>query len=51
MKYLIRDRGLEWFKAETEKYLGKPFEPFRPLPEWESPLYVGWGEQVRNIKK
>eukprot|EP00475_Leptophrys_vorax_P042655 TRINITY_DN80482_c0_g1_i1.p1 TRINITY_DN80482_c0_g1~~TRINITY_DN80482_c0_g1_i1.p1 ORF type:complete len:683 (-),score=46.99 TRINITY_DN80482_c0_g1_i1:103-2151(-) len=45
LKYLIREWGIDKFRRVTEQYLGKPFEEFRPLPEWESKPYVGWGDQ------
>ncbi|CAI5957879.1 unnamed protein product [Closterium sp. NIES-65] len=46
LKYLIRDWGIDRFRTVTEQYFGKQFQPFRPLPEWQSKPYVGWGEQV-----
>ena len=29
----------------VEQYLGKKFEPFRPLPAWEFKDFLGWHEQ------
>lgn len=46
MKYLVNSWGIEKFKAKVEEYLGKPLQPFRPLPKWEFKTYLGWGEQV-----
>ncbi|KIZ04323.1 hypothetical protein MNEG_3640, partial [Monoraphidium neglectum] len=31
----------------TEQYLGKKFEPFKPLPDWKFEDYLGWHEQAR----
>jgi sulfite reductase (ferredoxin) len=45
LKYTIADRGLDWFRTEVERYAGKPFAPFRPLPPWSSRDYLGWHEQ------
>ncbi|CAI5484057.1 unnamed protein product [Closterium sp. Yama58-4] len=45
LKYLIRDWGIDRFRTVAEQYFGKQFQPFRPLPEWHSKPYVGWGEQ------
>jgi sulfite reductase (ferredoxin) len=45
MKYLIADRGLEWFRAEVERVAGFALEPFRPLPPWTIPQPRGWNEQ------
>ncbi len=28
-----------------EQYLGKQFQPFKPMPKWEWEDYLGWGEQ------
>lgn len=46
MKYLIDRWGIDKFRAEAEKYYGKKFESFRPLPEWQFNSYLGWQEQV-----
>jgi sulfite reductase (ferredoxin) len=45
LKYTIADRGLAWFRAEVERYAGKPFAPFRALPPWTQRDYLGWHEQ------
>jgi sulfite reductase (ferredoxin) len=45
LKYLVSEWGIDKFRSVTEQYLGKQFEPFRPLPEWEFKDYLGWGEQ------
>ncbi|NJR51604.1 MAG: sulfite reductase, ferredoxin dependent [Leptolyngbyaceae cyanobacterium CSU_1_3] len=45
MKYLIEDWGVEKFRAKVEEYLGKKFEPFRPLPKFEYLDFLGWHEQ------
>jgi sulfite reductase (ferredoxin) len=45
MKYLIDRWGIDKFRAEVEKYYGKKFESFRPLPEWQFNSYLGWQEQ------
>ena len=44
LKYLVHSWGIDKFRTVTEQYLGKPFEDFRPLPEWEMRDYLGWGE-------
>ena len=45
LKYTIADRGLEWFRSEVERYVGKNLAPFRELPAWEHRDYLGWHEQ------
>lgn len=45
LKYLIHDRGLEWFRTKVEEYLGKPLQPWHELPPWEFKDYLGWHPQ------
>jgi sulfite reductase (ferredoxin) len=45
LKYTIADRGIEWFRAEVERYAGKALQPFRALPPWRHRDYLGWNEQ------
>jgi sulfite reductase (ferredoxin) len=45
LKYLIEDWGVERFRSQAEGYLGKPFQPFRPLPEWKYLDFLGWHDQ------
>lgn len=32
-------------RSVVEQYLGKKFEPFKPLPPWKYEDYLGWHEQ------
>ncbi len=45
MKYLLADRGVEWFRAEVERVAGFALEPWRPLPPWTVPEPRGWTAQ------
>ncbi|KAL4421460.1 hypothetical protein ABPG75_010751 [Micractinium tetrahymenae] len=45
LKYLIHEWGMDKFRSVVEQYMGKKFEPFRPLPDWEFKDYLGWMEQ------
>lgn len=45
LKYLIHDRGLEWFRDQVEKYLGKALLPWRPVASWRYEDYLGWHPQ------
>jgi len=45
LKYLIEDWGIEKFRAKAEEYFGKPFQPYRSLPEWRYEDFLGWHEQ------
>ncbi|KAI4988413.1 hypothetical protein ZWY2020_030043 [Hordeum vulgare] len=44
LKYLLDSSGIDKFRAEVEKYYGKKFEDFRPLPKWQFNSYLGWQE-------
>ena len=45
LKYVIHDKGLEWFRAEVEKIQGFAFA-HKVLPAWNTPNYLGWHECV-----
>jgi len=45
LKYLVHTLGIDDFRTLTEKYLGEPFEPWRPLPEWKYIDWMGWHDQ------
>lgn len=32
-------------RSVVEQYMGKKFEPFKPLPPWKYEDYLGWHEQ------
>ena len=45
MKYLIHDWGVEKFRAQVEKYLGKKLQPYKALQDWQYLDFLGWNEQ------
>lgn len=45
LKYLVSEWGIDRFRTVTEQYLGKKFQPSKPLPPWEFKDYLGWMEQ------
>jgi sulfite reductase (ferredoxin) len=45
MKYLINDRGIDWFRQQVEEYAGKKLGPWQDLPAWQFEDYLGWHEQ------
>lgn len=45
MKYLIHDWGFNRFKEEVEKRAGFKLDTFKPLPEFDLDLYLGWNKQ------
>jgi sulfite reductase (ferredoxin) len=48
MKYLVHTLGIDAFKALVESYLGKPLEPWRPMPAWKYSDWLGWHDQART---
>lgn len=45
LKYLINDKGVQWFQDKVAEYFGKPLKAFKPLPEWKYIDFLGWHEQ------
>ncbi|WP_448572666.1 sulfite reductase, ferredoxin dependent [Trichothermofontia sp.] len=45
LKYLIHDWGVDRFRQTVERYLGKPLQPFRPLPPFQYLDFLGWHDQ------
>ncbi len=45
MKYLIADRGIEWFRAEVEKYYGGPLQDCTDDDVYGFDDHMGWFEQ------
>lgn len=43
LKYVLHDKGLNWFRTEVENQSGVKFEQ-KELPAWNSPSYLGWQE-------
>ncbi|MBL9094863.1 MAG: NADPH-dependent assimilatory sulfite reductase hemoprotein subunit [Planctomycetaceae bacterium] len=45
LKYLLHDRGLDWFKAKVEEYYGAPLPEPHPEDVWGFDDHLGWHEQ------
>ncbi len=45
MKYLIDERGLDWFRSEVEKRFGEKTEPMHPIHWKEIDHHLGWHEE------
>ncbi|MDX1959956.1 MAG: NADPH-dependent assimilatory sulfite reductase hemoprotein subunit [Leptospiraceae bacterium] len=41
LKYVVEEKGVEWFVSEVETRSGKKFQN-KELPKWNSPSYLGW---------
>lgn len=47
LKYVIAERGLEWFTEEVARRMGASLHPPGAVPAWDySPDHLGWHEQV-----
>jgi sulfite reductase (ferredoxin) len=45
LKYLIADRGLDWFRSEVERQAGFVLDPWIALPPWGDNARFGWHAQ------
>lgn len=46
LKYVLAEKGVEWFRSEVERRSGAKFDIQRSLPKWETPNYLGWTERT-----
>ncbi|TGK21034.1 NADPH-dependent assimilatory sulfite reductase hemoprotein subunit [Leptospira fluminis] len=42
LKYVLAEKGVEWFRSEVEKRSNAKFDKEKLLPKWETPAYLGW---------
>ncbi len=49
LKYVIQERGIEWFAAEVARRLGRPLAPPRELKWQRQADYLGWHEQSPGV--
>ncbi|WP_225867497.1 sulfite reductase, ferredoxin dependent [Cyanobium sp. NIES-981] len=50
MKYLIHDRGVDWFRQELqENFFPHPIQGMRPEPKARLEDYLGWHRQDRGL--
>lgn len=45
LKYLIHDRGIDWFRAQVEERLGRKLAPAAPVQITAAEDHLGWHEQ------
>lgn len=45
LKYLLDERGLDWFRAQVEERLGRRLSPRRPVEVAATHDHLGWNEQ------
>ena len=44
MKYLMDERGPDWFRAQIFERMGCEFPPAGPMPEYKVQDHIGWNE-------
>jgi sulfite reductase (ferredoxin) len=45
LKYILQDRGVDWFRAELESRVGFPINQAQPMPEFRTEDHLGWNPQ------
>jgi len=45
LKYVLADRGVEWFREELQRRVGFPLAPVRPMPAFSVHDHLGWHEE------
>ncbi|MDP9348073.1 MAG: NADPH-dependent assimilatory sulfite reductase hemoprotein subunit [Gemmatimonadota bacterium] len=45
LKYLLDERGIDWFRAQVEGHLGRPLAPPLPVEVSGTEDHLGWHEQ------
>ncbi|HEX2907387.1 MAG TPA: NADPH-dependent assimilatory sulfite reductase hemoprotein subunit [Phototrophicaceae bacterium] len=48
LKYILHERGVDWFRAELESRVGFRLGAVQPMPEFEVHDHLGWQEQGEN---
>ncbi len=49
LKYILADRGVEWFRTELESRIGFGLQPFQPMPAFQVDDHLGWNEQGEGL--
>src|SRR5690606_29798620 len=45
LKYLIDERGVDWFRGQVEGHLGRPLAPYLPVEISGIEDHLGWHDQ------
>jgi sulfite reductase (ferredoxin) len=48
LKYVVDERGSEWFRAEVERRVGHPLADYVPLPAWDTADHLGWWKDAKR---
>jgi sulfite reductase (ferredoxin) len=49
LKYVIHDRGVEWFTQELQSRLGFTIQPAKDMPEFQTDDHMGWNRQGDDL--
>lgn len=49
MKYLIHDRGIDWFRLELGRYFSSALLPLKAEPKRKLVDYLGWHRQGNGL--
>ncbi|QEY33361.1 sulfite reductase, ferredoxin dependent [Synechococcus sp. RSCCF101] len=49
MKYVLQDRGIDWFREELTRYFPHPLLPLQREPRARLEDYLGWHRQARGL--
>ncbi len=49
LKYILEDRGVDWFRAELESRIGFSIGALHPMPPFEVDDHLGWHEQGEGL--
>ncbi len=45
LKYILQERGVDWFRSELASRVGFTLQPVRPMPAFKVDDHLGWNEQ------
>jgi sulfite reductase (ferredoxin) len=45
LKYILHERGVDWFRSELENRVGYSLAPVKPMPAFQVDDHLGWHEQ------
>jgi len=49
LKYILEERGVDWFRAELSTRVNFPIQALRPMPAFEVYDHLGWNEQGEGL--
>jgi len=49
LKYVLEERGVPWFKAEVERYVGHSLPDPAPVPDYGVDDHLGWQQQADGL--